>query len=328
MNTMRLWKRVTVAIVASSLLCRLALPVVAAEAAGSLEVRPRWETGETARYEMIKTRRKTQGSQVVLNATTRTDIDMEVLGKDDDGYVVAWTLGATRFDDPQQADNPLVKVMSSLLEGQRIVLELDAEAAIIGVRNWNELKDSSANRMQAIVAELNTAGLDQATIAKLQRQVASMFATKQQVEQMCTREAQMFFMALGIAVAPSEPLEYADSLPNPLGGEPFPSRAQFNLKAVDRASDRATITWTQTVPPDDARRIVEATLRNLATRLGRPVPDEERLRSLSIEDSAEFVLEMSTGWIDRFTHVRTTRTDGDAQEDETMITRKVTEKTE
>jgi hypothetical protein len=328
MHAASCWKRLSVVALASWLLCLPVMPLSAAGAAESVEVLPRWEAGETARYEMIKTRRKTQGTQVVLNATTRTDLEIEVLGKDDDGSVVAWTLGATRFDDPQQADNPLVKVMSSLLEGQRIVLELDAEAAITGVRNWNELKDSSANRMQAIVAELNTAGLDQATIAKLQRQVASMFATKQQVEQMCTREAQMFFMALGIAVAPSEPLEYADSLPNPLGGEPFPSRAQFNLKAVDRASDRATITWTQTVPPDDARRIMEATLRAMAARLGRPVPNAEQLESLTIEDRAEFVLEISTGWIDRLTQVRTTRTEGDVQEDETMITRKVTEKTE
>jgi hypothetical protein len=327
MHAASCWKRLSVVALASWLLCLPVMPLSAAGAAESVEVLPRWKTGEKARYELIKARRTMQGQQVVLNATTRTDLDIEVLGTDDDGSVLAWTLGATRFDDPQQADNPLVKVMSSLLEGQRIVLDLDAAAAITGVRNWNELKESSANRMEAIVAELNTAGLDQATIAKLQRQVASMFATKQQVEQVCTREAQMFFMALGIEVAPSEPLEYADSLPNPLGGEPFPSRAQFNLEAVDRASDRATITWTQTVPPDDARRITEATLRNLAARLGRPVPDEERLRSLSIEDSAEFVLEMSTGWIDRFTHVRTTRTDGDAQEDETTITRKVTEKT-
>lgn len=328
MHAVRSRKRLTGVALASWLLFLPAMPASADGAAESVEVLPRWKTGEKAHYEMIKARRKTQGQQVVLNTTTRTDLDIEVLGTDDDGSVLAWTLGATRFDDPKQADNPLVRLMSELLKGQRIVLELDSQAAISGVRNWNELKESSANRMQAIVAELNTAGFDQATIAKLQTQVASMFATKQQVEQVCTREAQMFFMALGIEVAPSEPLEYADSLPNPLGGEPFPSRAQFALKAVDRASDRASVTWTQTVPPDDARRIMEATLRNLAARLGRPVPDEERLRSLSIEDSAEFVLEMSTGWIDRFTHVRTTRTDGDAQEDETTITRKVTEKTE
>lgn len=67
---------------------------------------------------------------------------------------------------------------------------------------------------------------------------------------------------------------------------------------------------------------MQATLRGLAARRGRPVADEEQFKRVTIEDSAECVLEMSSVWIDRFTHTRTTRAGGNVQEDGTTITRK------
>jgi hypothetical protein len=322
MNAATFCKRTVNVISAWGLLYLLTVPGLADGAEDSLEVLPRWTKGEKARYEIIKTRRTAQGKSITRKTTTRTALEIEVLSANDDGYVLAWTLGATRFDDPKQAKDPLIRRMGNLLKHKRIILELDSQAAIIGVQNWRELKESSAKMLDVLTEELNAAELDQGTIAKMRSQVASMFATKQQVEQLCTREAQMFFMPLGIELAPSEPFEYEDRLPNAFGGEPFPSRAQFALKAVDRATGRANITWTQTIPPDDARRIMEETLRNLARRLGKPVPDEEQLKNLVIADTAEFVLEVSTGWIYSLTHERSTKTEGTSQEDVVTITRK------
>ena len=322
LNASIFWKITTGVITAAGLLYVFTVPVFAEETDDPVEVLPHWQKGDKARYQIIKSRRRAQGKSVTLNSKTRTELEIEVLSTENDGFVLAWTLGQTQFDDPKQAKNPLIQQMSNLLKDQRIILELDSQAAITGVQNWKDLKKSSAKILNVITAELKAAGLDEATIEKMREQIAFMFATKQQVEQMCTREAQIFFMALGVELSPSEPLEFKDVLPNPFGGEPFPSRAQFALKTVDRESDRVIITWKQTIPPDDARRIMEKTMRKMAERLGKPAPDEELLKSFSIEDSAEFVLEASTGWINSVTHKRTTKSDGTSQEDVITIKRK------
>lgn len=322
MNTPTLSKRTLIVVFALGLLYVFTVSGLANGAEDSLEVLPRWEKGEKVRYEMIKTRRRTQGDTVTLETTARTDVEIQVLSASDDGYLLAWTLGTTRLDDPNQANNPLVRRMSNLLSGYRIILELDSQAGITGVQNWKELKKLLGTMLDTLTEELKAAGFDQATAARMRTQVESMLSTKQQIEQLCTREAQLFFMTHGIELAPSRPLEFEDRLPNPFGGEPFPTHAQFALKAVDRKSDRAIVTWTQTVAPDETRRIIEKTLKNLAQRLGKPVDDGERLKSLTIEDTAEFVLEISSGWIHSLTHKRTTKFEGTSQEDEVTITRK------
>jgi hypothetical protein len=295
-------------------------PVDAAE--NSVELLPRWKKGEKLRFEMVKSRQKTQGDKATLKTTTRTDLEIEVLSASKDAFILAWTLGETRFDNPSQAEHRLVQKVANLLKGYRIVLELDSQAAIQGVQNWKQLKEASTNLLDTLTDELKVAGIDQATVAKTRAQVASMFSTKQQIDQLGTREAQLFFMALGIEFEGGEPVEFEDKLPNPFGGEPFPSLARFALKEVDKKQGMAKVTWTQTVASEDARRIMEKTLKDLTQRLGKPVPDADRLKTFTLEDGAEFSIELSSGWIQSFTHKRVTKTEGTSQEDAITVTRK------
>jgi hypothetical protein len=263
-----------------------------------------------------------QGDKVTLKTTTRTDLEIHVVSASKDAYAIAWTSGETRFDDPGQAENPLIQRVANLLKGYRIILELDSRGAIKGVQNWNELREASVKLLDALADELKAAGIDRATVAGTRDQVASMFETKQQIEQLATREAQLFFMPLGIEFKGDKPVEFEDELPNPFGGAPFPSRARFALKEVDSKHRLAKVTWTQTVASEDARRIMEKTLKELAQRMGKAVPDADLLTTLTLEDAAEFSVELSSGWIQSFTHRRVTKAERMLQEDLIAVTRK------
>lgn len=305
------------------LLFCLTLSSVAGQSNKPTEVLPNWETGQKTRYEIVKTRKKTQGELVTLNMTARTGLEIEVLEVNDEGYTLAWTFGETEYDDPKFREDPLVKQMSNLLKGHRIILELDPQAIILGVENWKEIQGSTEEMIEVLTKSLEAEGLNKTKIEKLGQQVASMFATKQQITELCTREAQIMFMAIGVELVPSQPLAFEDKLPNPFGGEPFPTRAAFTLKENDADSDETTIKWRQTLVPDDARRIMEATLKTLAERIGGPVPDADQLLKFSVEDQAQFVFEKSTGWIHSATHKRSTRAGGNTQEDTVTFSKKV-----
>jgi hypothetical protein len=254
--------------------------------------------------------------------TSRTDLEIEVLSTSDEGYVVSWTQGETRFDDPEAANNALVRRMANLLAGYRIILALDPEAAIEEVRNWKELKETVDKVADTLSRELRAGGLDESTVDKVIAQVTLMYATRERLEQLSTREAQMFFLVLGVELSQSEPLEYEDRLPNPLGGRPIPSRARFELKGVDRASDEATITWTQTVAPPDLRQAVEKWASEMAARLGKPLREGQKPSGFTMQDEAEYTLDMSTGWVRTFSHERTVKTNGSVQIDTLTIVRK------
>ena len=305
----------------SVLLCTL-LFFAPAAAEDSVDLPLRWEVGQRLQYEIVKTNRKTRDGKGTFKATTRTDLEIEVLRADADGYLIAWTQGETRFDDPQPAADPMLQRMTNLVRGLRVLLEIDSGANVVGVRNWEELKETVGKILATVSDELKISGIDSATLSKITAQLASMYATREQIETMCTREARMFFLVLGGSFSASEPTEYQDRLPNPLGGEPFPSRAAFVLKGVDRQSQRATIAWTQTLDPEHARRIMGKSLKDLAARVGGPVPQGDVLESMTVEDTAEFVVDLSSGWLDRLSHKRLVRTGAAMQEDVLTIVRK------
>lgn len=323
MSPLRLWKNPLALPIALALLCFSGVSTSSAVGADdSVEVLPRWKKGEKLRYEIVKVRRRSQGDKTTLKSGTRTDLEIEVLNASEDGYVLGWTSGEAKFDDPKQGADPLARAMNNLLKDYRIVLELDSEAAIKGVQNWKEMQKTSAKWLDAMMQNLAARGADQGTVTKIRAQLAATFSTKQQIERVWTREAELFFMALGIELGPSKPLEYSDKLPNPLGGEPLPTRAQFALKELDRAAGRVTITWTQTAVPEEARRVMEKTLKDMARRMGTSVPDEDQLRNVTMADTAEFVIDVTSGWIVNLSHKRAMLMGPISQEDILTIVRK------
>ncbi len=290
----------------------------------SVELLPHWTKGEKLNYEIVKTFQKSQGDKVTQKTSARSDLEIEVLSASKDNFIVAWTLGEIRFDDPDQAKNPLVPKMANLLKDYRLILVLNSEGTIQGVQNWEDVKQEGTKRLDLLTEELKDAGVDQATVTKLRGETASMFATKQQVEQFCTRDPQIFFLPLGVEFSGGKPVEFEDKLPNPLGGESFPSQATFALSKVDKETGIAKVSWIQTVASAKARRIMEKTVKDLAQRVGKPIPDADALKTLTVGDTAEFRIELSTGWIQSLTHKRLTRMEGTSQEDAIIVTRKKT----
>ena len=287
----------------------------------SLEVEIRWKHGEKYRYEIVKARRKYEADNLSLNTQSRTPLAIEVLEKTSEGYVLGWTMGETTFDAPEIAANPLAKQMGNLLKGFTILLEIDSNGVITGVQNWKELQEKSDSAVNTLTGALQKSGLPEQLITNIASQVRSVLSTKEQIEQLCTKEPQMFLLVLGRRYPLSEPFEYEDQLANPYGGEPFPSRGVFSVNEFSDETNLATITWQQSIDADESRRIMENTLKELAVRMGRPVPDGELLKTLAIGDEAEFLLDVASGWPVRLNHTRTVDSGENSQEDSLTIER-------
>lgn len=292
---------------------------LAKDDACTITLMPHWEKGEKHRYTMVKGRRKTQGAKAV-SGTGTTPIRIEVLDANDAGYCIAWTAGKTRIDDPAQAADPLTRAMTDLTSDVTVVLQLDSHTKLQGVRNWRQLQAMGRKVIEMTLEEIQRAGTDDATIDKTRQQLLSLFATKQQVEMLFTRSSQVFFMPLGLEHSVGRPSEYEDRLPNPFGGEPFPTRASFTVDEIDPSSDTAVVTWRQEIDPVAGARVLEETLNDLAVRMGKPVPPGRTLDFVNVTDEARFVLHRSSGWPQRLSHTRTTTVAGASQMDSLSFT--------
>lgn len=302
--------------------CLLAAAASLSNAAQSVSLVPKWQPGDKLRYEMVRTRERSQKSEPARKGGARTDFGVEVLSASKTGFVLAWTWGETRIDDPDLASNLAARKMANLMNGVRMILDVDPDGAFRGVQNWEELKEKGTRLMDAMKDELKKAGIDETTSAAIRAQASALFASKEQIDQFVTREPQLFFMVMGAEFDGDTPNEMDSELPNPFGGEPFPSRARVALKGIDKEAGLARVTFQQTVEPNAARRIMERSLRDMAKRLGKPAPDGPLVKDLVIEDSAEFAIEISTGWIQSLTHTRMSKVDAGFQRETVAITRK------
>ena len=75
-----------------------------------------------------------------------------MLSADDDGYLVGWTADKTTFDSPSQAEHSFLGQVVNLMNGLQIILEIDSQGAIKGVRNWRELKAAALKSLDALAA--------------------------------------------------------------------------------------------------------------------------------------------------------------------------------
>lgn len=291
----------------------------------SVEILPRWKKGDSFALTITRTREKSVDGRSTVSGKTRAHFSIEVLRADGNGYLVGWTAGDTTFESSLPSETFLRQVVD-VMKGKQIVLQVDDHGTITGVRNWKELQRETLKAMDVLMAKTpnpHNGNTEQTLLSNLRAQWETMFATKEHVEQLCTRDARIYFMALGRRYALNEPHEYDDLLPSPIGGDPFPTRARIILKTFDQQSGQAMLSWNRTTDPKQAAQILESKIKDLAARRGKKSPEEGFVKTLSMEDKADIVADVRTGWVDRLTLTQSVNLGTRSQIDTTTIVRSV-----
>lgn len=287
----------------------------------SVEILPHWKMGDSFDLTITRAREKSVDDRSTLTGKTHTRFAVQVLSAHADGYLLGWTAGDTTFEDPSPSESFLRQVVG-LMKGMQIVLILDRHGTIRGVQNWEALRSETVKVMDALLrktADSPQGKNDHRLMSNLRAQWETMFTTKEQVEQLCTRDARIYLKVLGRRYRVNEPYEYPDLLPNPLGGEPFPTRARILLKTFDQQSGQAMLSWNQAIDHKAAARILESMIKDLAARRGKKTPDGEFAQAISMEDHADIEVDVRTGWVTRFTRTQSVKLGTRGQTDRTSI---------
>jgi hypothetical protein len=291
----------------------------------SVEIIPRWNEGERSELIVTRVRDKSLNGQSTRSGKTHSRFSLEVLRADSQGYLVGWTVGATTFEVPAPSESILRQVVG-LMQGMQIVLQLDPHGTITGVQNWEALRGEMLKNLESLPANTSDAQrgkADQALRENLRAQWDTMFSTRAQIEQVCTRDAQVYFKVLGRTYTRDQPYEYHGHLDNPLGGDPFPARADIALKSFDDRSGQAVLHWNQSADREQTDRIMRSFVQDMAARRGKQVPDEGFMKTVALETHAEVEIDVETGWVTKLTETKSVNLGTRAQTDTTFMVRVV-----
>lgn len=287
--------------------------------ADAVKILPHWEQGQHVSYSWTKTTRKVEGEKETKRQEVRSTIDIEVDSADDKAIHLSWKKGARHFDDPKTDTNPIVRQYDALFENEVIQLDIDpSSGSVRSVLNWEEIRDRTKRGMDLLFQDRE--GADPKALANARTQVENMLRTREQVESLCTKNAQIYFFPFGRDYTPQKTNLYESAYPSPFAGEPILSKGTITLSEYDPETGRAVVKWGQASDPKSAQKAVEVFLKAVSKQTGRVPPQLEGL-SLEISDRAEFDLNTKTGWIDKLSYTHSTRMGESLQEDTTTFTR-------
>jgi len=280
------------------------LPVCAARADLKNDIRlgARWKQGERRQLELVHTFDRKRNGVVMGRGRITRRAELEVLAASQSGFVVRWSFADAKADQPL-ADLPVAE-WPLLLTGIQVEVEADRAGDFNGIRNWQEVGPQAQQASERLMAA--NPAIKAADRTEHRRMVQAMFGQKRSMEAFFAKEIRLCTFMLGWYIAPGKPERYPDSLPNPFGGEPFPSRATLLLRAYDKGTGRADLRWWQNLDTEEAARILRASAEAEALRLGMPVPGPDDVPALHIGDVADIVLDNNTGWLRSLRNQRTT----------------------
>jgi len=278
---------------------------------------PRWREGEKKNYKMIETRKRMVDGQLRFNYAMNMDIEIEILKILKDGYRISWNYGdeGAKLNDQILETDALIKIVSNILKGYKIIFDADSDFTNYDVQNWQEIKEKYEEMVESIAKEKKKNGVDENSINTICNRISSIFSNKEQIEIMCTREARLFFIIYGLDFTETDKIEYEDIIQNPFGGDPFTAKASFTLTEVNTKKGTATIIWNQKFDKEKAGKILEKTIQDLLKEVDADNIPKGIFESVIIEDEAEFVFDINTGWLRNITHKRLTQIFNDRQEE-------------
>jgi hypothetical protein len=271
----------------------------------AVDVQPHWSQGEEMHYLLEQTRQRSNGTHTVVNVQARTPMDLAVLQASQDGYVLRVRYGETRISPADAPGVILMQKMSDLMRGLDVEVDIDRNAHIVDVRNWQQVKHAGLAAMQAMRDDLLRQGVDAPMLNKIMSLAGSLFADEAHIRANATQDLQLLLAPLGRTYRLGEAMPYATRLPSPMGGEPIAAQARFELTAFDAATGIAQVTWTQAAQTDALARSLAQSMQAMAAALGRSAPDAASLPAASMNDQAQFTVNARSGWPVAFTHTRT-----------------------
>ncbi|MEX1024138.1 MAG: hypothetical protein WD226_03590 [Planctomycetota bacterium] len=270
-----------------------------------------WAVGARLSIVLEKVREKSVGHQREVVRASRTAAELEVLARTVDGFRVAWTWGATELEPTVAGANArLAERLATVHAGTRLELSLDSFGSVRELLNVDEL----VQRYERVLAELDQTLAEDGMSAE--RRELALSAVRPLLEPevvlaTATEDAALFLAMSGGSFAPLAPVEFEDSLPNPLGGPRIASRGVVEL--TDHDTERATIRRTLSADPRQAAISAHAAVQQLSANAGRALTGDDAVPKLAIEDEATWTFDRATGWPVACRHERRTSVNDRAQ---------------
>jgi hypothetical protein len=273
---------------AGACLVAVAIALTAATAAAQeVTVAPKLRAGDRFRLEVTRTREHTARPQ--QNGHSTTVVDVRVIAATPEGMTLEWAPGATTFQNPAVAADPLLEAVASVSGNLRLHLKLTPEGELTGLANQADVEATIRTVVDLVLKDLLAKVSDEQR-PQLQTMMGQLLSPAVLVGTI-TRDAQLYFFMNGVTFTVGEPIEADLEQPSPFGKGVIPT----TLRMVAKSATNETAALTMTTTYDGASLLQIG--RALAEQGGTKLTDEEfaRVPPLQMSDDGTYALDRALG---------------------------------
>jgi hypothetical protein len=263
------------------------------------------KVGDRAQYAVTLVKRGAAG-----NSDLTTDVTVEISRADEAGFLVTWTYGKFQMYPPGQEGNAEVLKLLDLTRSVSLVLQVDPRRTGVKLENWEEIHERLGQALEGLQEQTKAGGAIEQKTGTFMTLIRTFYQNQDFMTSYYTKEPTLFFSYMGKRIPASQPVVNNFTLPNPLGGDPFPARGQISVKEYDPDHHRAVILSTTTLDPLQMPGIMEKVTRDLVAKLAPGLEGQipkDMIKALSIDSKTEVAIDLVSGWPESLAYETSTR---------------------
>ena len=263
--------------------------------AKTVTVTPRWKTGDSVRYVVVKRVSIESNGKTTHKPARASQITLRVLKKLRDGYLIDWQFTPVGVSSEAQAElkKALPEFYRVFFEGFHVILQVDASATPVAIQNAKEI----ASRVDRALKEFERYAAEHPEdprLAEFQKLISESepLRSEQFLTSFYLRQAEILFLPIGGTYNFAAPEITENTLPNPAGGAPFSARLTSRLTSFEQKQQHATIEVTNQIGAEQNAAAVQQLFRATRPKSAENAPAPK----VATLDHGKYKVALRTGW--------------------------------
>lgn len=221
-----------------------------------------WSIGDSYNFKVSKTKKQWEDGVLSKEEKQEYIVNFTIIDSTVNSYTIKWSyeddLGS-KYDIPEKLLENLNKYRIT-----EIVYKTSELGNFIEIINWEEIGKNMNGMFDNILKDLEKEDI---SIGKKFKQAMEPFkdlsSSKQGIEQLVSKELQLFHFPMGIEFDITKPLFYDEELPNIFGGNPIKAKAKITFESVDFNKSFCVFTHGMGLDPEDTKNILEQLFKKM-----------------------------------------------------------------
>lgn len=248
-----------------------------------------WNIGDKESYNVSLQKIRLAETDTISNNLMTYEVDVTIIDSTATSYSVEWFYHNYKTN----STNEIVKKITSLPEGLKVVIETDDLGALKGVKNWEEVRDY----LKKSIGQLKNDVKDNPDMDKLLKQIEGTYSTKAAIESVAIQDVHQFHTFHGGKYLLGELLEIPMQVPNMLNPKkPFDAKMILSLDEINSEDNNFIIRTSQEIDSEQLTNNTFEYLKKAAKTAKTEQPKKEDIGQLTnVTTTASRI--HGTGWL-------------------------------